>query len=120
MALVVLMKTGVLETTASMIVSAPTVCSLELAWIRLHQRNIYLITLVKTATRHFETELAIVDVDSLECPSPIPSGVDTDLCVIDGNVAHGELLIANPDTELATIENEVTHEATASVLHEYT
>jgi hypothetical protein len=44
--------------------------------------------------------------------------VNTNLGVIDRYVANGELLVANPDTILAAIENEVAHEAAASIFHE--
>lgn len=80
----------------------------------------HLITLVETTTGHLETKLAVIDINILEGPAPVPSGVYTDLRVVDGDISDGELLVADPDTEFAAIEDEVTHEASRAILHEDT
>jgi len=45
--------------------------------------------------------LTIINVDSLEGPTPVPLHKDTRLCIVNGDIANSELLIANPDAKLS-------------------
>ena len=47
----------------------------------------------------FEADTAVVERDALEGPAPVPEGVDSGRGVVDGDVADGELLVTDPDTE---------------------
>lgn len=60
----------------------------------------------------------IVDVDVLVRPAPIPDLVDSGADPIEGQVSHGELLVTNVESELASGEDQVVHEATRSFLDE--
>jgi len=59
----------------------------------------------------------VVDGDSLEGPAPVPVHEDGGLRVVEGQISRGKLLAADPHTELSTVEDEVAHETTTSVLH---
>jgi hypothetical protein len=41
------------------------------------------------------THLTVIDCDTLECPAPVPRLEYSGLSVINGDVAHCELLIPN-------------------------
>lgn len=69
---------------------------------------------------HVNTDLAVVDVNVLESPSPVPVHVDGSLAAVEGEVAGSELLIAKEGTILATIESKINHETAGAVVHEDT
>lgn len=58
-----------------------------------------------------DTNLAIVEVDSDIGPAPVPELVDTGHGIIDGNVAHGELLVANIEALETSVDSNVTNES---------
>jgi len=66
-----------------------------------------------------ETDTTVVDVHTLERPHPVPVEEDGSVAVVEGQVASGELLVAEESTVVATIEREVAEEASRSVVHEY-
>ena len=41
----------------------------------------------------------------------------TSVGIVDGDVANGKLLVTDPHAEVASVEGEVAHEATRTVLH---
>lgn len=47
---------------------------------------------------------------------PVPRSIYASLGAVDGQVADGELLVTNPHAVLATVQNQVAHEATTAVL----
>ena len=69
---------------------------------------------------HVDTDLAVVDLDVLEGPGPVPVHEDGSLAVVEGKVASGELLVTEEGTILATVEGQVAHETAGTVVHEDT
>ena len=60
----------------------------------------------------FESNLRVVDGDSLEVPSPVPNHSDSGIRTVDGNVPDGELLVPDVEADISTIDDEVTHKTT--------
>lgn len=77
-------------------------------------------SLVLGRVRHVETDLAVVDVERLEGPQPVPVHEDGRVAVVEGHVAGGELLVAQEHAVVSTVESQVGHEATGAVVHEDT
>ena len=69
---------------------------------------------------HVDTDTAVVDVDTLESPDPVPVHEDGSLTAVEGHVAAGELLVSEKGTIITTVENQVSHESTRTVVHEDT
>jgi len=76
--------------------------------------------LVGRAIGHVDTDLAVVDVHRLKIPEPVPIHEHSRVAVVEGQVAGGELLVANEHAIVATIEDEVAHPASRAVVHENT
>lgn len=72
---------------------------------------------VDIARRDVETNGTVVDRDALPGPPPVPCGEYRGLRVVDSNVANGELLVSDPDTILSTVEDQIAHEPSGSILH---
>ena len=67
--------------------------------------------LVGPATcRNVDASLAIVDLETLIQPAPTPKLTDRSGHVIECNFADYKLLIANLETDVASIEDQVIHE----------
>ena len=67
---------------------------------------------------HVDPDLAIVDVQILVSPTPVPELVDGDVLVVECQVAHRVLLVAKTCTGLASVEDQIGHDATAALFHE--
>ena len=92
----------------------------------------------RSHNQYRETYLAVVDGDTLERPSPVPEAVDlrthTSVVllwegkgrwmahrgdrVVEREVAHGELLVAECGANVAAVEDEIADESAGAVLHE--
>lgn len=89
---------------------------------------------VQAAALKLKTDIAVVDSNALECPSPVPRAMDGGHSVVDSDVTDSEsaqvislletnkwrrnlLLVADPDTEFPTVEDEITHVSTGAVFH---
>lgn len=69
---------------------------------------------------HIQTDLAVVDGDVLESPSPVPVHEDGSVASVEGQVAGGELLVAKESTVTATVEGQIAHETSRAIVHEDT
>lgn len=67
---------------------------------------------------HVDTDLAIVDVHRLEIPKPVPVHEDSSIAAVEGQIASGELLIANEHAVVATVEDEIGHPSSRAIVHE--
>ena len=61
---------------------------------------------------NIESDLRVVDGDSLEIPSPVPCHLDSNVGPVDGDIADGKLLISNIDADVSTVDDEITHKTT--------
>lgn len=68
--------------------------------------------------RHVNADLAIVDVEGLVRPTPVPQLHDGCFGAVEGEVAHRVLLIAELGALLASVEDQVRQHATASFFYE--
>lgn len=59
-----------------------------------------------------EPDLHVVDVNSLEIPSPVPKHVDGGVRAIDGDVSDGKLLVSDIEADISAVDNEVSHKTT--------
>ena len=64
-------------------------------------------------TNDLKADLCVVDGDSLDIPSPVPGHFDGSVRSIDSDVPDGKLLVSYVETNVSTVDNEVTHKATA-------
>ncbi|CAI6089739.1 unnamed protein product [Clonostachys chloroleuca] len=71
-------------------------------------------------TSQVKTNTAVLDGKSVVVPDPVPDLVDGGVAVVEAQVAGSELLAAEEGTVLSTVKDEVSDEATRSVLHEDT
>lgn len=69
---------------------------------------------------HVDADLAIVDVQGLVRPTPVPQLHDGCFGAVEGEVAHCVLLVAELSALLAAVEDQVRQHAAASFLHEDT
>jgi hypothetical protein len=60
---------------------------------------------------HVNSYLTVVDVEVLEYPDPIPPNDNSGRCIVDSDVTEGKLLVSDPHTELASIEDKIGQEA---------
>jgi hypothetical protein len=56
-----------------------------------------------------DSDLAVVDIDVLVCPTPVPVVADSGDSVVECQVATCELLIAKCGANVSTVEDKVTH-----------
>ena len=59
-----------------------------------------------------ESDLRVVDGNSLACPSPVPNHSDGGVRAVDCDVSYGKLLIPYVEANVSTIDDEVTHKTT--------
>jgi len=59
-----------------------------------------------------EANLRLVDGDPLEIPLPVPHHLDTGVRTVDGDVSDGELLVSDVESDVSTVNDEVTHKTT--------
>ena len=65
------------------------------------------------ASLDIEPDLGITNGDSLKVPSPIPNHLHAGVGSIDRNIPHGELLVSDVQTNISSVDDEVTHESAA-------
>lgn len=76
--------------------------------------------LVESSVGHVQSHTAVIDGERLEGPGPVPVHEDGSVAVVEGQVACGELLVAEESTIVTAVEDKVGHEATGAVVHEDT
>jgi len=59
-----------------------------------------------------ESDLCVVDGDSLTCPPPVPNHSDSGVRTIDRDVSDGKLLIPYVEADVSTVNDEVAHKTT--------
>ncbi|SPQ23429.1 8bdce749-e62e-4af3-8c1f-5a9c97833852 [Thermothielavioides terrestris] len=74
--------------------------------------------LVRRRGREVEADLAVVDGHALISPAPGPQLLDGRLRVVDGDVAEGELLVADRQGLRAAEENQIADVAAGALLDE--
>lgn len=68
------------------------------------------------AGSHVNTDVATVNVESVEGPDPVPVHVDSSVAVAESHVASSKLLTTEETTVLATNEHKISHEAAGAVV----
>jgi len=59
-----------------------------------------------------ESNLRLVDGDSLEIPPPVPHHSDSGVRTVYGDVSDGKLLVSDVECNVSTVNDEVTHKTT--------
>ena len=65
-----------------------------------------------TTNTDISSNLRVVDYDSLDISSPVPSFPDGSVRTVDGDVLDGKVLIFDVGTDVSAVDKEVTHKIT--------
>lgn len=69
---------------------------------------------------HVKTDLAVIEGVRLHSPEPVPVHINTSSTLVEGHVAGGELLATKESADSTAVEDQISHEATRSVVLEDT